>query len=403
MVSIALLLATDTGSRWVRTGYRVASVLLVEWIFHFLCPGSCWCWVLYENGKKKRLFDFASWLIFVSMLNVVYPKLLVSAQKVEAAWADFEYGRNVLCLSKIFGLRIIWQVIGGLMVGLGMRGMHQLHHYVRSDIQLLVGHVAALAFLVATFFQGDVVVTGEVDNLPPKEISSDADSNDDSEPDTDMMRPRPFGQRRLFGSSLHRNRLIPPSPYRHMMSNTLQKPIGSRRDGRPPSPSMRPTGVNLPAPRKRPCNTLKGKANAKPRKRNPSGVNNLNGSLVKQSSSRFGDPWSFWSRSCAAMQKHQHHHDHQFWSQQQDKVKGACRKNQFNDGGVNDDDNDDTTDEDNTWSNRSSCNNHWKHCAMHAHEPSTPESSRQVFDERLAHRSSRKRPATGYSCTAEYG
>ena len=363
MGSVAMLLSTDAGSRWVRTGYRLATVLLVEWIFHFLYPGSGWCWVLYENGKKKRLFDFAGWLVFVSLINFVFPRVLMSAQKLESAWADSEYGRNMLCLSKIFGLRVTWQLLCGLMAGLGMRGTHQLHNYVRSDVQLLVGHLAAVGLLIATFFQSDVITSGEGDMMIPKVPNLDDDANEGSESahiGMMMGQHRPFGYRPMGGGPSMSDRM--QSPYRHnLSSNNLQTPMGSGRDARSPSPRP-PRG--RPAPRKRGGSTAKRKPNGKPRKRSPSGVNNMNGALMGQNN-QSTDQWSFWNRSIAALQEHQqHHHGHQCGSNR--------HNNNDTDGGEYED----------TYPNRSSCNNQWTHCAMHGHEPT--DASRQMCNERGA-------------------
>jgi len=385
MASIAALLATDAGSRCLRTFYRVASVLLAEWIFHFLYPGSCWCWVLYENGKKKRLFDFASWLIFVSMTNIVYPKLLMTVQKVETTWAESEAGRNVLCLSKIFGLRIIWQVIGGLMIGAGMRGKHQLHHYVRSDVQLMFGHVAALAFLITTFWQSDLVAEGDSDCIKLDPVTSDADFN---ESDNDVTRPRPFGYRPMFnmnGSAINRGVLRPPSrsPFRlGMPTGSLQKPLCSRSPS--PNMSLGSVRVSLPAPpRKRPAKTSGGKRN-KPRKRHPSGVNNLNSSSVKQIKSKIDDQWAAWNAS--------HHHDHDY---DHDRDHHCNATGAFGSSRYAKDDGDTDVDIDGMWSNRSSCNNHWVHCAVHQCDPAAHMHS--------ARDSTGKRAAKGCGCTSGYG
>ena len=389
MASIAALLATDAGNRCLRTFYRVASVLLAEWIFHFLYPGSCWCWVLYENGKKKRLFDFASWLIFVSMTNIVYPKLLMTVQKVEMTWAESEAGRNVLCLSKIFGLRIIWQVIGGLMIGAGMRGKHQLHHYVRSDVQLMFGHVAALAFLITTFWQSDLVDSADSDCIKLEPVTSHADFN---ESDNDVPRPRPFGYRPMFnvnGSAINRGVLRPPtrSPFRMGMPTGLQKPLGSRS----PSPNMfmGSVRVSVPAPRKRAVKASGGKRNNnKPRKRQPSGVNSLNSSSVKQIKSKIDDQWAAWNAS--------HHHDHKH--EHHCNAAGACGSSSSRyakDDGDTDTDADADIDIDAMWSNRSSCNNHCVHCPVHQCDPAAHmHSVREPSD---------KRAGTGCGCSSGYG
>ena len=294
------------------------------------------------------------------------------AQKLESAWADSDYGRNVLCLTKIFAFRVLWQLLCGLMAGLGMRGTHQLHHYVRSDIQLLIGHLAAVGLLVATFFHSDVITSGEGDMMIPKVPNLDDDASEGNElTDIGMMmgQHRPFGYRPMVGGLPMSDRM--QSPYRHnASSNNLQTPMRSEREARSPSPRP-PRGSS--APRKRGGSTGKKKLSGKPRKRTPSasGVNKLNGG---QNQSTVADQWSFWNRSIAALQEQQHHHGHQ------------CGTNRHNN---NDDDGNEGT-----YPNWSSCNNHWTHCAMHGHEPT--DSSRQMCNERGL-----SQAATGYDYTPD--